>query len=69
MRKLDDKWVISPKDLIAELECNHRLNLEWSTLNRLIDAPENEESEELELLASQGKTHEKKIADQLRSEG
>ena len=61
--------MISPKDLIAELECNHRLNLEWSTLSGLIDAPENEESEELELLAEQGKAHEKKIAESLRAAG
>jgi uncharacterized protein len=69
VKKIQDTWVISPKDLIAELECNHRLHLEWSTQTGLIDAPENEESEELELLAAQGKDHEKKIADQLRGLG
>jgi hypothetical protein len=58
VKKIHDEWVISPKDLIAELECNHRLALEWSTLTGLVDAPENEESEELELLAEQGKAHE-----------
>ena len=69
MKKIHDEWVISPKDLIAELECNHRLALEWSTLTGLVDAPKNEESEELELLAEQGKAHEKKIANQRREAG
>jgi uncharacterized protein len=62
VRKVNDRWVISPRDLIAELECSHRLHLEWSVLENLIAAPEREESEELELLAEQGKAHESKIA-------
>lgn len=69
MKKIQDRWVFSPRDLIAELECNHRLHLEWSVLNDYVNAPENEESEELELLAAQGLAHEKKIADQLRESG
>lgn len=69
MKRIQDSWVISSRDLIAELECNHRLNLEWSVLTGLIPAPAKEESEELELLASQGRIHEQKIADQLRASG
>ncbi len=69
MRKVNDRWVISPRDLIAELECNHRLHLEWSLLNNLVDKPEKEESEELELLAEQGKAHEGKIAAALKASG
>ena len=75
MKKIQDRWVISSRDLIAELECDHRLNLEWSVLTGLISAPvkdgiaEKAESEELELLASQGRIHEKKLADQLRAAG
>ena len=75
MKQIQDRWVISSRDLIAELECDHRLNLEWSVLTGLISAPikdgiaEKAESEELELLASQGRIHEKKLADQLRAAG
>ena len=69
MRKFNDKWVISPRDLIAELECNHRLHLEWSVLQGLTLAPDKEESEELELLAAQGKEHEAQIARELKATG
>ena len=69
MRKVNDRWVISPRDLIAELECNHRLHLEWAVLNNLATAPDKEESEELELLAEQGKAHESKIAGELKVAG
>lgn len=69
MRKIQDQWVISPQDVIAELECNHRLHLEWSVINDLLPPAEKEASPELELLAELGKIHESKIADQLRLSG
>lgn len=69
MRKIENRWVISPKDLVAELECAHRLQLEWSVLNSLIDAPESTQSPELDLLSDIGIEHEKKIADKLAASG
>ena len=69
MRKIQDKWVISPQDVIAELECSHRLHLEWSVINELIPPAAKENSDELELLAEQGRVHESRIAEQLRSAG
>ena len=69
MRQINDRWVISSQDLIAELECSHRLNLEWSVISSFIPAPEKEKSEELELLAEQGIAHEKKIVERLRKSG
>jgi len=69
MRQINDRWVISSQDLIAELECSHRLNLEWSVISSFIPAPEKEKSEELELLAEQGIAHEKKIVERLRTSG
>ena len=69
MRKIQDQWVISPQDVIAELECSHRLHLEWSVISELIPPAEKENSDELELLAEQGKIHESKIAEQLRAAG
>lgn len=69
MRKIQNQWVISPQDVIAELECSHRLHLEWSVINELIPPAEKENSDELELLAEQGRIHESKIAEQLKSSG
>lgn len=69
MRKIDDQWVISPQDIIAELECNHRLHLEWSVINDLLPPAEKKDSPELELLAEQGMIHESKIADEFKLSG
>ena len=69
MRKIQDKWVISPQDVIAELECSHRLHLEWSVINKLIPPAVKKNGDELELLAEQGRIHEAKIAEQLRLAG
>ena len=69
MRKINDRWVISPRDLVAELECSHRIHLEWSAITGLIDAPAREESPELELLSEIGIAHEAKIAARLEDAG
>ncbi len=69
MRKIDNRWVISPRDLVAELECSHRLHLEWSVLNALVDAPDRVESPELELLSEIGIEHEKRLAEKLAKSG
>lgn len=69
MRVIDDRLIISPQDVIAELECSHRLHLEWSVINDLLPAPTVEKSAELELLADQGRAHEARIVEKLRSSG
>ena len=69
MRKIHDQWVISPQDIIAELECNHRLHLEWSVINKLLPPADKENSPELELLAEQGQIHESNIAEQFKLSG
>ena len=69
MRKINDNWVISPRDLVAELECSHRLHLDWSALTGIVDAPPHEESPELELLSEIGLAHEAKIAARLEAAG
>ena len=69
MRIIQDQWVISPRDIIAELECSHRLHLEWSVINNLLPPAEQKNSAELELLAEQGKIHERSIAEKLRASG
>lgn len=69
MRKFDDNWVISLQDLVGELECSHRLDLEWSVINNLIDLPVKKKSEQDELLTDIGVAHEAKIAESLRAAG
>ena len=36
MRLIDGTWVLSPRDLIGELECSHRLNLEWAAAEKFL---------------------------------
>ena len=69
MRKFQDEWFISPRDLIAELECTHRLHLEWAVLEKLLPTPDSENGPELELLIEQGKLHEQALATQLSTAG
>lgn len=69
MKKFQDKWFISPRDLIAEIECTHRLHLDWAVLEKLVPAPDSENGLELEPLIKQGQLHEKALATQLQSAG
>ena len=61
MRKIDGKWVLSPRDLIAELECDHRLNLEWSAITGLIEKPVEENDAGLQLIIDNGRAHEEQL--------
>lgn len=58
MRKEDGSWVLSPRDLIAELECDHRLNLEWAAVTGLIEKPVEENDAGLQLIIDNGRAHE-----------
>ena len=69
MRKLKDQWVLSPRDLIAELECSQRIHLDWSVLEGSLDAPPTENGDELETLIEQGRAHEAAIAEKMRGAG
>ncbi len=66
MRKLDGKWVLSPRDLIAELECDHRLNLEWAAITGEIDKPEEENDAGLQLIIDNGRAHESRLVDKYK---
>jgi uncharacterized protein len=61
LRKEKDGWILSPRDLIAELECDHRLNLEWSVATGLIDRPLDQIDEGLQLIMDKGVAHEDEI--------
>ena len=69
MRNEAGQLILSPRDLIAELECNHRLNLEWSAMTGLIDKPKEENSKELELLIKNGRAHEDRLVEKYRALG
>lgn len=64
MKFYESKLLVSPRDLIAELECGHRLHLEWAVLKGLLPEPEKVKNEELELLIKHGVAHEANLANQ-----
>ena len=66
---IDNQIILSPRDLIAELECSHRLTLDLSVKKFGLSAPVKEPSAELQLLEKLGKEHEAKIVERLRAEG
>lgn len=69
MRNLDGKWILSPRDLIAELECNHRLSLDWSSSTGLMEKPGEENSKDMQLLIDRGRAHEQRLVDKYREQG
>ena len=69
MRNLDGRWILSPRDLIAELECNHRLSLDWSASTGLIEKPDEENSRDMQLLIDRGRAHEQRLVDRYREQG
>jgi uncharacterized protein len=69
MRNLDGRWILSPRDLIGELECNHRLSLDWSAATGLISKPLEENSKDMELLIDRGRAHEQRLVDKYRALG
>lgn len=69
MKIEETKILVSPRDLIAELECSHRLHLEWSALKKLIPQPDKDETDEQELLRKHGIAHESALANKLAEAG
>ena len=69
MRYVEENWILSPRDLIAELECNHRLNLEWSAITGLIDKPKEENDPGLQLISDRGRAHEDNLLRKHQKEG
>lgn len=65
MKRVGAKTFISPRDLIAELECDHRLHLEWAVLESLVVAPSNQLNPELDLLVKHGTAHEQRLVEGL----
>ena len=57
-QQLAGRWVISPQDLIAEFECNHRTSLDFAMKAGALAAPVVED-DGLALLQQQGIAHER----------
>jgi uncharacterized protein len=66
---INNKWVLSSRDLIAELECSHRLHLDVSALKQLVESPPKKFGPELELLIEKGVVHELRLIEKKKSEG
>jgi len=69
MKIEESRLLISPRDLIAELECSHRLHLDWAAIKRLIPEPEKSETDEQKLLRKHGIAHEAALANELLDKG
>jgi uncharacterized protein len=69
MRLIDGTWVLSPRDLIGELECSHRLNLEWAAATKLIEKPEEELDPTLQIIIDNGRAHEQRLVDKHKELG
>lgn len=68
MELIGDKFVISPRDLISEIECGTRLHLDWAVKAKLIERPVVEYGPELKLLTALGEAHEQNLIDRFRNE-
>lgn len=66
MRRWDDGWLHSLQDLIAVLECEHRLHLEHLVAAGVAARPPAGVSATLELVAEHGDAHERSALAQLR---
>ena len=69
MEIIDNQLVISPRDLISEIECATRLHLDWAVVNKLLDKPKVSLGPELKLLIEIGELHEKKLIEQFQKNG
>ena len=64
MQRIDGRWVVSPQDLVAELECDHRVALNAArVLGNL--ACESVDDPMLDLLSGQGREHERRRLEEL----
>jgi len=63
VRIVNSNLLISPRDLIAELECSHRLHLDWAVIKNLLPAPDDDETPEQKLSRAHGLAHEAACVD------
>lgn len=66
MFKLDDDWVFSASDLVARMECDHRISLEIANRSGILDLEPAEAPGMLQMAGKHGDLHEQRILAQLR---
>ena len=66
MRRFGQTWLYSPRDVLAVLECEHRLKLEHAAARGLITRPPPGEDATLDLVKTHGLRHERAVLEGLR---
>lgn len=69
MNKEGNTLILSARDVIAELECDHRLQLEWAVTEGLIKRPPKIENAAMEMLSKIGINHEEELGGAKASTG
>ena len=69
MQLIGDSLIFSSRDLLAQLECEHRLHMDWSAAKSLIPNPKNELSREMQMLIDRGNKHENELKIKAESNG
>jgi len=67
VRRWSDGWLHSPRDLLAVLECEHRLRLEHARAAGLVHLPPDDADATLDLVARHGDAHEGQALERLRA--
>lgn len=64
-QKTQAGWILSAQDVVAQYECDHKVELRLATQLKLIEKP-NSDNPELELLVELGNKHEQKLLEKLK---
>jgi predicted RecB family nuclease len=67
MQSFDRRLVVSPQDLVSELECGHRVELDHAVTHGLLPAPESSPDDSTQFLIDLGLAHELRVAEKLRA--
>ena len=66
MLTVDGAWHFSPQDVLAQLECDHRAQLDHAVAHGLISRPGHEEDSTLAMIARHGLSHERAVLDAVK---
>jgi len=67
VRQFGQTWLYSPRDVLAVLECEHRLRLEHAAAHGLLKRPPHGDDATLELVKTHGLRHEQAVLEELRA--
>jgi len=65
IRQFGQTWWYSPRDVLAVLECEHRLRLEHAAAHGLLKRPPHDDDATLELVKAHGLRHERAVLERL----